>query len=66
MVFFRLNETMKKTNEERYVCKYCGRKMNKIDFEINNGYCGKCREVMDWKQVLDEYKSLKKGKESKK
>ncbi|MDG6219298.1 MAG: hypothetical protein QCI00_07645 [Candidatus Thermoplasmatota archaeon] len=54
---------MKKTNEKRYICKYCGRKMNKIDFEINKGYCGKCREVMDWKQVLDEYKTLNKRKE---
>ena len=54
---------MDEKKEKEYHCKYCGRKMNKIDYEMNNGYCGKCRELLDWKQVLGDYKSFKKEKE---
>jgi hypothetical protein len=41
-------------------CKYCGKQIYKIDYEINNGYCGKCKEVIDWKKTLNDYKELKK------
>ena len=46
--------------EERYKCKYCEKKMNKIDYEIYNGYCGKCREILDWKNILSDYKEFEK------
>jgi len=46
--------------EEKYLCKYCGKKMHKGDFELYNGYCGKCREVLDWKKTLDHIKDIKK------
>ena len=57
-----LNQTMSENNKE-YRCKYCKKKMNKIDYEMHNGYCGKCREVRDWKQVHGDYKKIKKEKE---
>ena len=47
-------------NKEQYLCKYCGKKLNKIDYEINNGYCGKCKEIVDWKNVLGQIKGYKK------
>ena len=46
--------------KKEYKCKYCERKMNKVDYEMNNGYCGKCREVLDWKRTLDYVKDLEK------
>ena len=45
---------------KEYKCKYCGEKMHKIDFEIYNGFCGKCREVIDWKNTLSSLKEMKK------
>jgi hypothetical protein len=44
----------------KLLCKYCGKKMNKIDYEINKGYCGKCREILDWKKTLSDMKEFKK------
>lgn len=46
--------------KEKFKCKYCGEKMHKIDYEMYNGYCGKCREVIDWKDTLSTLKDLKK------
>ena len=46
--------------KEEYKCKYCGDSMNKFDFENYNGYCGKCRDVIDWKNILDNIKDYKK------
>lgn len=43
-----------------YKCKYCGIKMQKFDFELNNGYCGKCRSVKNWKDILEEFKDLER------
>ena len=34
--------------------------MQKFDYEMNNGYCGKCREILDWKKTLDNIKDFKK------
>ena len=51
---------MGKKEEKKYKCKYCGKKIHKIDYEINNGYCGKCREIMNWKKTLDEIKDYEK------
>jgi len=45
-----------KMNKKQYVCKYCGKKMHKVDFENYNGYCGKCREILDWKKTLNHIK----------
>jgi hypothetical protein len=47
-------------SEKQIKCKYCGKKMNKTEFELNNGYCGKCKDVLDWKKVLGDFKDLKK------
>ena len=41
-------------------CKYCSKKMHKIDYEMYNGYCGKCREILDWKKTLNGIKEYKK------
>ena len=46
--------------DEEYKCKYCGKKMHKFDYEMYNGYCGKCREIMDWKKTLDNIKEYEK------
>ena len=45
-------------NEKEYKCKYCGKKMHKIDYEMYHGYCGKCREIMEWKRTLDHIKEF--------
>jgi len=47
-------------SEKEFRCRYCGVKMSKFDFEMNNGYCGKCREVLDWKKTLKDFKEFKK------
>jgi len=51
---------MKKMNKKDFFCKYCGKKMHKIDFEMYNGYCGKCRDILDWKKTIDHIKEYKK------
>ncbi len=56
----KLIEGINLKKKEEYNCKYCGTKMNKFDYELNNGYCGKCRDLMDIKRTLDHYKELKK------
>jgi len=47
-------------NNKECKCKYCGKKMNEFDHETYKGYCGKCREVLDWKKILSDIKGLKK------
>ena len=47
-----------KSNE--YNCKYCGKKMHKFDYEMYKGYCGKCREILEWKRTIDNIKEYKK------
>jgi len=51
---------MFKEKEQEYKCKYCGRKMIKFDYENYNGYCGKCREIVEWKKTLEQIKEFKK------
>ena len=51
---------MTKEKEQEYKCKYCGRKIHKFDYEKNNGYCGKCREIVKWKRMLEQAKEFKK------
>lgn len=46
--------------ENNYKCKYCGKKIHKVDYGINKGYCGKCREVQEWKKTLSDLKDFKK------
>jgi len=41
-------------------CRYCGKKMSKIEYELNNGYCGKCQEVIEWKRTLGHIKEFEK------
>jgi hypothetical protein len=43
-------------DNKEYKCNYCGKKIHKIDYELNNCYYGKCREVMDWKRTLGDFK----------
>lgn len=43
-----------------YKCKYCRKKMHKIDYEMYNGYCGKCRDILDWKKTLNLKDDFKK------
>lgn len=50
---------MKKQPEKLYKCGYCGKKIHKIDYELNHGYCGKCREIIEWKQILGDIKEYK-------
>ena len=47
-------------SNQEYKCNYCGTKMRKLDYEMHNGYCGKCREILDWKRTLDNIKEFKK------
>jgi len=46
------------TRKKEYKCKYCGKKMHKYDYENYNGYCGKCREILEWKRTLDHVKEF--------
>jgi hypothetical protein len=54
-----LFERIEMTKEE-YNCKYCGRKISKFDYETHKGYCGKCREIKDWKVILSDLKEYEK------
>ncbi len=45
-----------KETEQGVYCRYCGRKMNPFDFKTFHGICGKCRETMDWKEILEQLK----------
>jgi transcription initiation factor TFIIIB Brf1 subunit/transcription initiation factor TFIIB len=51
---------MLKEKEQEYKCKYCGIKMYKFDYENYNGYCGKCKEILEWKKILENTKKFKK------
>ena len=42
--------------EFRYTCKYCKKPMNKVEYEMYNGLCLKCRDLKEWKQILQEQK----------
>jgi hypothetical protein len=33
--------------------------MNKVEYELSSGYCLKCKEIQDWKQILQEQKKEK-------
>jgi len=46
--------------DKNYKCKYCGTKMSEYDFKEYNGYCGKCREIIDWKNILEDIGEMKK------
>lgn len=35
-------------------CKYCGNKISDFDFSNNNGFCLKCLEIQDWKNILKD------------
>ena len=50
---------MLKEKEQEYKCKYCSIKMYKFDYENYFGYCGKCREILEWKKHLKIPKNLK-------
>ena len=56
----RYRNLIKYMDEQKYNCKYCGKKMNKFEYEMYKGYCGKCREVLDWKSILSDYKEFEK------
>ena len=45
---------------DTFTCKYCGKKISRYDYETHHGYCGKCREVLDWKKILGELKEYEK------
>jgi hypothetical protein len=49
---------MVKKNNYVHKCKYCGNKMNKFDYEMYNGYCGKCRDILEWKKMLGDIKEF--------
>lgn len=34
--------------------------MHEFDYETYNGYCGKCREFLDWGKTLSDLKDFKK------
>ena len=34
--------------------------MHEFDYETYNGYCGKRREILDWKKTLSDLKDFKK------
>ena len=46
--------------KKEYKCEYCGVQMQKFDYEMNKGFCGKCREVLGWKDNLGDLKELDK------
>lgn len=47
-------------DKKKYNCKYCGKKMHKIDYDMYNGYCGKCRDLLEWKRTLTDLKEYEK------
>jgi len=51
---------MSKTDSFR--CKYCNKPMNKVEYELSNGYCLRCKDVQDWKHILTEQKKTSSEK----
>lgn len=51
---------MTNDKEQEFKCKYCNRKMHKFEYKNYNGYCGKCREIIEWKKILENIKEFKK------
>ena len=43
-----------------YRCKYCGAKVSQIEFEVGNGFCDRCRNVIEWKKTLADLKEFEK------
>jgi len=54
--YFSMFRLVTDMNETSYRRKYCGKKMNPVEYDLYNGYCGTCRDVIDWKKLLKEYK----------
>ena len=50
---------MKDIKEQEHICEYCGKKIHKIDYELNKGYCGKCRDTIEWKITFEHMKEFK-------
>ena len=36
--------------------------MSRFDYETFKGYCGICREILDWKKVLSDIKEFEEQK----
>jgi hypothetical protein len=34
--------------------------MHKFDYDMYNGYCGKCRDILDWKRALAHIEEYEK------
>jgi len=49
-----------KEEKKVFTCNYCGKKIHKIDYELNNGYCNKCKQIIEWKRTLDHIKDFNK------
>ena len=45
---------------DEFQCKYCGRRISKIEYELGNGFCDKCRKVGEWKETLANIKEFEK------
>lgn len=47
------------SNHKTYRCKYCGKIMSSFDYDTFKGYCGNCRNILDWKKILTDVKEFK-------
>ena len=45
---------------EEFRCKYCDKKISKIEYDLGNGFCDKCRKVVEWKETLANIKEFEK------
>lgn len=47
-------------DKNNFKCKYCKKKINKFDYDLQNGYCRKSKDIMEWKQTLNYIKEYKR------
>jgi hypothetical protein len=50
------NAQDKSIGKSQFRCQYCNKSMSKYDYETFHGLCGKCREIVDWKNILQTAK----------
>ena len=45
---------------KNYLCRYCEKEISQIEFELGNGFCDRCRKVVEWKETLQNLKEFEK------
>ena len=54
------NKVLGVMEDKEYRCVYCGRRISKVEYEVANGFCGRCRMIVDWKKTLQDLNDFNK------